>query len=122
MLKSVLIAGAALGFAAPAQAVPGPDAAACSPGSDRLAQLIGVHVALPRPGSYAVAVGHDVDCNNKSGDWSDGGGASNNRRLSFFHVNPAWRDTAVNVGNGVKPVILVLNDRHGRSIGPVGSV
>src|SRR5688500_14801113 len=34
---------------------------------------MGVCVAVPRPGTYAIAVRHDADGNGKSG-WNDGGG------------------------------------------------
>src|SRR3954471_16012089 len=32
-----------------------------------------VCVAVPRPGTYAIAVRHDVNGDNSRGDWSDGG-------------------------------------------------
>jgi uncharacterized protein (DUF2141 family) len=78
-----------------------------------------VCVAVPRPGNYAVAVRHDVDGDNARGDWSDGGGFSNNPSISLFHLKPSYQQTAIPVGNGVKPVRVVLNYRHGLSIGPV---
>ena len=77
-------------------------------------------VALPRAGAYAVAVRHDADNNGKSG-WNDGGGFSNNPRLSLTNLKPSWRRVAIDVGNGVKPVNVVLNYRHGLAIRPVGS-
>ena len=80
-----------------------------------------VCVALPRPGSYAVAVRHDVNGNNKSGDWSDGGGFSRNPKISFFHLKPSFGEVAVPVGNGPRGVSVVLNYRQGLSIGPVAS-
>lgn len=81
--------------------------------------VMNVCVAVPRPGSYAVAVRHDVDGDNAKGDWSDGGGFSNNPSISLFHLKPSYQQTAVAVGNAVKPVRVVLNYRHGLSIGPV---
>jgi uncharacterized protein (DUF2141 family) len=80
-----------------------------------------VCVALPRGGSYAVAVRHDVNGNNKSGDWSDGGGFSRNPKISFFHLKPSFGEVAVPVGNGPRGVSVVLNYRQGLSIGPVAS-
>jgi uncharacterized protein (DUF2141 family) len=71
-------------------------------------------------GAYAVAVRHDADGNGKSG-WNDGGGFSNNPRLSLTNLKPSWRRVAIDVGNGVKPVNVVLNYRHGLAIRPVGS-
>jgi uncharacterized protein (DUF2141 family) len=70
--------------------------------------------------AYAIAVRHDVNGDNSKGDWSDGGGFSNNPSLSLLHLKPSLRQTAVNVGNGVKPVSITLLYRHGFSIGPAG--
>ena len=78
-----------------------------------------VCVAVPRPGTYAVAVRHDADGNNKSG-WNDGGGFSNNPRISLMDLKPSLKETAISVPNGVKPVRVVLNYRRGLAIGPVG--
>jgi uncharacterized protein (DUF2141 family) len=79
-----------------------------------------VCIAVPRAGIYAVAVRHDADGNGKSG-WNDGGGFSNNPRLNLIRLKPAYRKVAVSVGNGVKPVDVVLNYRKGLSIGPIRS-
>jgi uncharacterized protein (DUF2141 family) len=76
-------------------------------------------VAVPGPGRYAVAVRHDVDGDNAKGDWTDGGGFSNNPSISLFHLKPSYQQTAVAVGNGVRPVNVLLNYRRGLSIGPV---
>jgi len=83
------------------------------------AGAMNVCVAVPAPGRYAVAVRHDVDGDNAKGDWGDGGGFSNNPTISLFHLKPSYQQTAVAVGNGVKPVSVILNYRHGLSIGPV---
>lgn len=79
-----------------------------------------VCVAVPGPGTYAVAVRHDLDGNGKSG-WSDGGGFSRNPEISLFHLRPKLGEVAINVGNGVKPIEVVLNYRQGVSIGPVAN-
>ena len=75
-------------------------------------------VAVPRAGTYAIAVRHDADGNGQSG-WNDGGGFSNNPRLSLVNLKPSFRKVAVSVGNGVKPVNVVLNYRKGLAIGPI---
>ena len=75
-------------------------------------------VALPGPGRYAVAVRHDVNGNNARGDWSDGAGFSRNPRLSLLHLRPSFDGVAVNVGQGVLGVNVVLNYRFGLSIRP----
>jgi uncharacterized protein (DUF2141 family) len=75
---------------------------------------------VPHPGTYAVAVRHNVKGDNAPADWSDGGGFSNNPSLSLLHLKPSLAQTAFNVGNGVKMVNVTLLYRHGFSIGPVG--
>jgi uncharacterized protein (DUF2141 family) len=77
-----------------------------------------VCIAVPHPGTYAIAVRHDVDGNNARGDWGDGGGFSNNPKISMFHLKPSLSEAAINVGNGVKTVSVILLYRHGFSIGP----
>lgn len=77
-----------------------------------------VCVALPSAGRFAVAVRHDLDGNGKSG-WTDGGGFSRNPGLSLFKLKPDYRDVAVTVGNGVKPLDIYLNYRHGLAIRPL---
>jgi uncharacterized protein (DUF2141 family) len=79
-----------------------------------------VCVAVPHPGTYAIAVRHDVNGDNSHGDWSDGGGFSNNPSVSLLHLKPSLRQTAFNVGGGVKAINVVLLYRRGFSIGPVG--
>ena len=76
-----------------------------------------VCIAVPHPGVYAIAVRHDVNGDNHS-DWSDGGGFSRNPRLSLLHLRPSFGDVAVNVGQGVLGVNVVLNYRFGLSIHP----
>lgn len=75
-------------------------------------------VAVPAPGTYAIGVRHDADGNNKSG-WNDGGGFSNNPKISLLSLKPSHRAVAVAVGRGVRPVNVVLNYRSGLKIGPV---
>jgi uncharacterized protein (DUF2141 family) len=78
-----------------------------------------VCVAVPKPGTYAIAVRHDADGDRKSG-WNDGGGFSNNPKISLIDLKPSHREVAVAVGRGVKPVSVVLNYRRGLSVGPIG--
>jgi uncharacterized protein (DUF2141 family) len=83
------------------------------------AGAMNVCVAVPRTGTYAIAVRHDADNNGKT-NWNDGGGFSNNPRLSLLKLKPSHRATAVAVGTGVKVVPVVLNYRSGLSIAPIG--
>ena len=166
MLKLIAGSAALIALIAPAavaHAALGPDAAACSTGSNRPAVLVNVSgfknragsvrvqlyganpgdflakgkklrridlpvtrsgvmdvcVAVPGPGTYAVAVRHDADANGKSG-WSDGGGFSNNPRINLLSPKPSHRAVAISVGRGVKPINVVLNYRSGLSIRPIG--
>jgi uncharacterized protein (DUF2141 family) len=78
-----------------------------------------VCVAVPRTGTYAIAVRHDADNNGKT-NWNDGGGFSNNPKLSLLKLKPSARAVSVAVGGGVKVVPVVLNYRNGLSIAPIG--
>lgn len=78
-----------------------------------------VCVAVPRAGVYALAVRHDADANGKTG-WNDGGGFSNNPKLSLMNLKPNHKAAAISVGNGVKPLNIVLNYRRGLVIAPIG--
>ena len=84
-----------------------------------VASTMPICVALPGPGTYAVAVRHDVDGDNDKSDWSDGGGFSRNPKISLFHLKPSFQSVAVPVSNGIRPVNVVLNYRRGLSIGPI---
>jgi len=77
-----------------------------------------VCVAVPKAGSYAIAVRHDVQGNGS--DWNDGGGFSRNPRLSLLDGKPRYAEVNIPVGNGVKPIDVVLNYRQGLSIKPIG--
>lgn len=81
--------------------------------------IMGVCIAVPGPGRYAVAVRHDVDGDNASGDWSDGGGFSRNPRVSLTNLRPRYENVAFQAGRGVTRVRVVLNYRFGLSIRPV---
>ena len=77
-------------------------------------------VPLPAPGTYAVAVRHDVNGDNQKRDWSDGGGFSRNPKFSLFHLKPSFSEVAIPVGNAPRAVSVILNYRTGFTIGPVG--
>jgi len=79
-----------------------------------------VCVAIPQSGRYAIAVRHDADGNGKSG-WNDGGGFSGNPKINLISPKPKYAQVAINVGNAVKPLDVVLNYRRGLSVGPVAS-
>ena len=80
-----------------------------------------VCVALPGPGTYAVAVRHDVDGDNAKRDWDDGGGFSRNPKVTLVDLKPSFSEVAIPIGNDVRAVSVTLNYRRGLSIGPVRS-
>ena len=65
------------------------------------------------------AVRHDADNNGKT-NWNDGGGFSNNPKLSLLKLKPSHRAASVTVGRGIRTVPVVLNYRSGLSIAPIG--
>lgn len=80
-------------------------------------RAIDVCVKLPAPGRYAIAVRHDANANAKS-DWNDGGGFTRNPKLSLFHLKPKFDRVVIPVGRGENRTDIVMNYRHGLSIGP----
>jgi uncharacterized protein (DUF2141 family) len=81
-------------------------------------------VPVPKPGTYAIFVRHDVNGNGKS-DMKDGGGMSGNPHMSLWDIitksKPAPRDVQVQVGTGVTPVHVVMNYVQGGSFKPLAS-
>ena len=78
---------------------------------------IDVCVAVPRSGRYAVAVHHDLNGNGDK-DRHDGGGYSNNPRVSLTNMRPAFARTAVSVGRSPARVDVLLLYVRGLSVGP----
>ncbi len=64
-------------------------------------------VPMPAPGSYGIAVRHDKNGNGKTDIRQDGGGFSNNPKLSVFNLGkPAASKAAITVGNDVKRITI----------------
>jgi uncharacterized protein (DUF2141 family) len=80
------------------------------------APAMDVCVAVPQPGSYAVAIHHDLDA-DKERDRSDGAGFSRNPRLSLLG-KPSFASSSVQVGEGVRPLGVQLMYLRGLTIGP----
>ena len=76
-----------------------------------------VCIAVPKSGRYAVAVHHDLNANG-SKDRHDGGGYSNNPRVSLMNMRPAFVRTAVSVGQSPAKVDVRLLYVRGLSVGP----
>lgn len=66
-------------------------------------------VPLPAPGTYAIAVRHDVNGNGKTDITSDGGGMSNNPSINLLNLGkPSVSRTAFLVGDGVKSITITM--------------
>jgi uncharacterized protein (DUF2141 family) len=64
-------------------------------------------VPMPAPGSYGIAVRHDKNGNGKTDIRQDGGGFSNNPKLSVFNLGkPSVNKAAIAVGNEVKRITI----------------
>lgn len=64
---------------------------------------------VPDAGRYGIAVRHDRNGNGKTDLWQDGGGFSNNPKLSVFNMGkPAAEKVAVSVGNSPANVAITL--------------
>ncbi len=62
---------------------------------------------VPSPGSYAIAVRHDVNNNDETDLTLDGGGMSNNPSINIFNLGkPSYSKTAISVGEEVKSISI----------------
>jgi uncharacterized protein (DUF2141 family) len=88
------------------------------------AQAREICVPLPKPGTYAFSVRHDVNGNGKA-DMKDGGGMSGNPNFSIWDLitkkKPDPKAVQVHVGAGVTPVRVVMNYVQGGSFKPVAA-
>jgi len=86
------------------------------------AGTVEVCMPVPKSGTYAVSVRHDVT--GKGGtDMADGGGLSGNPSLSLMDVvfkrRPTPVQVQVRVESGVTPVPVVMNYVRGGGFGPI---
>ena len=82
---------------------------------------IDVCIAGPKPGRYAVAVHHDLNANGDK-DRHDGGGYSNNPKVSITNMRPSFAKTAVAVGRSPARIDVRLLYVRGLSVGPASGV
>lgn len=69
------------------------------------ASTMQICVPVSQPGTYGIAVRHDVNGNGKTDIRRDGGGMSNNPKISIFNLGkPSVDKVAVRVGPGVTPI------------------
>lgn len=83
---------------------------------------ISVCVPVPRPGTYAISVRHDMNGNGKS-DMADGGGMSGNPDISLidlmFKKKPSTREVAFAVGDRVRTITVTMNYVQGGAFRPL---
>ncbi len=66
-----------------------------------------VCVPAPSPGTYGIAVRHDINGNGKTDLTQDGGGMSNNPSINIFNLGkPSHSRVAFSLGNEVKPMTI----------------
>ena len=87
----------------------------------RSSRPIDVCIAVPRPGRYAVAVHHDLNANGDK-DRHDGGGYSNNPKVSITNLRPSFARTSVAVGQSSARIDVRLLYVRGLSVGPASGV
>ncbi len=64
---------------------------------------------LPGPGTYGVAVRHDLNGNGKTDLTEDGGAMSNNPSITIFNLGkPSYTKVGVPVGDGVKSIRIAM--------------
>ncbi|MCJ2182733.1 DUF2141 domain-containing protein [Novosphingobium sp. 1949] len=66
-------------------------------------------VPVPGPGTYGIAVRHDVNNNGKTDLTEDGGAMSNNPSINIFNLGkPSYTKIGVPVGDGVKSIRIQM--------------
>ena len=67
---------------------------------------------LPRPGTYAIAVRHDVNGNGDTDIFADGGAMSNNPSINIWNLGkPSYKKTRFDVGPGVESISIRMRYR-----------
>ena len=67
---------------------------------------------LPRPGTFAIAVRHDINGNGSTDIFADGGAMSNNPSINLFNLGkPSYKKTAFEVGSGVESISIRMRYR-----------
>jgi uncharacterized protein (DUF2141 family) len=66
-------------------------------------------IPVDGPGTYGVAVRHDVNGNGKTDLSSDGGAMSNNPSINIWNLGkPSYKKVGVDVGKGVKSIRIEM--------------
>jgi uncharacterized protein (DUF2141 family) len=68
-----------------------------------------VCMPVPGPGTYGIAVRHDVNGNGSTDLRTDGGGMSNNPSINILNLGrPSYEKTAFTVGSEVKRITIQM--------------
>jgi uncharacterized protein (DUF2141 family) len=71
-----------------------------------------VCMPVPGPGTYGIAVRHDLNGNGKTDLSTDGGAMSNNPSLNIFNLGkPSYKKTQFTVGQSRKPISINMRYR-----------
>lgn len=71
------------------------------------AGTMSVCMPAPGPGTYGIAIRHDVNGNGETDLTQDGGGMSNNPAINVFNLGkPSYSKVAFSLGQEVKPMTI----------------
>jgi uncharacterized protein (DUF2141 family) len=71
------------------------------------AGTMSVCMPAPGPGTYGIAIRHDVNNNDETDLTQDGGGMSNNPSINIFNLGkPSYSKVAFTLGREVKPMAI----------------
>jgi len=71
------------------------------------AGTMSVCMPAPGPGTYGIAIRHDVNNNDETDLTQDGGGMSNNPSINIFNLGkPSYTKAAFRLGQEVKPMSI----------------
>jgi len=67
---------------------------------------------IAAPGTYGIAVRHDINGNGKTDIFADGGAMSNNPSLNIFNLGkPSYKKVGFTVGQGVESISIRMRYR-----------
>ena len=67
---------------------------------------------LPGPGTYGIAVRHDLDGDGKTDLFGDGGAISNNPSINIFNLGkPSYKKVGFEVGNRIESITVKMRYR-----------
>jgi uncharacterized protein (DUF2141 family) len=71
------------------------------------AGTMSVCMPAPGPGTYGIAIRHDINGNGETDLTQDGGGMSNNPSINVFNLGkPSYSKVAFSLGSEIKPMTI----------------